>query len=561
MAEIITGTAGNNLMTFQGQMGQYDATLVNPYTGVSVSISEEKNIGTHSYDGGDGDDILFMSNTGDVLVAFGDEDITLASIERIIAGNGGDVISIASTTTSYGDIIIEGGEGGDIMWSNNGNDTLFGGGGGDMLDGGGGHDLMYGGDDRYGDSDDDTIYGGYGNDTLYGQKGNDILYGDIGASYYMLVKQFADAQIIPTLTESVNIVDLPIPGDPALGVADGNLSVNYDARATITFCEGFAGYNNTLGAYAIAKDGRMISTQIYWGNVKTAGIDTPHVVDLPTGADGGDFGFFIIADGFDVNHSYDGMDITADGMLSFIYHYGQEDARTATVYDAGTDIKLVYDDGAGAHVLGGYVYHTTERGDSAALNWDGMTHAVSGLLDEGNHDVLRIGFEDLPNLGDADFEDVLFDLSINPALINITGAGNDILIGGAGDDMMYGESGDDLIIMGDGLDEVWGGIGSDIFAFDIFDDAPDIIHDFETGNGGDVLNISDILADYDPMDDVIADFVRLSVTDDGNTAIEVAADGGGDFAVLTIVDGDMGGVDLQSLIDHGNLVADQSVIL
>jgi serralysin len=559
MAETITGTAGNNILMFQGQDGLYQATLTNPYSGVSVTIDENKNIGTHSYDGLGGTDSLFMTNTGDVLVTFGEDGITIKDVERIIAGNGGDVISIASASISYGNIIMDGGLGGDIVWSNNGNDTLNGGGGGDLLDGGGGNDVIYGGDDPYNNSDDDTLYGGFGNDTLYGKKGNDVIYGGNHSAYFIIAKQFADTQIIPALTSSVNISDLPVRGDPALGVADGNLSVNFDATATITFRDGFAGYKNTLGAYAIDADGHIINAQIYWGNVKTAGIDTPHIVDLPTGADGGDFGFFIIANGFGVNKGYSGYDITGDGVLNFVYHYGMTDERAATVYDSGADIKLVYDDGVMEKVLSGYIYHTTERGGDAHMNWDGMTHAVSGLLSDDNNDVLRIGFEDLPNLGDADFEDVLFDLNINPFVIDVSEPGNDILVGGGGDDMMYGEAGDDLIIMGDGADQAWGGSGSDIFAFDIFDNAPDIIHDFQAGSGGDVLNITDILSGYDPLDDMISDFVRFSATGDGDTAIEVVK--GGNFAVLAIIEGDMGGADLQTLIDQGNLVADQSVIL
>ena len=542
---------------FVGHLGQYDATLVNPYSGLSVTISGEKNIGTHSYDGGEGLDTLLLTNTGDVLVAFGADGIEIKNVERIAAGDGGDVISIAHATKTYGDIVIDGGMGDDVLWSNNGNDTINGGGGNDLIDGGGGNDLIHGGDDPYGDENDDTIYGGFGNDRIYGGRGNDVIYGGNNSYYIYLVKTFADTRALPTLQEGVNIVNLPEPADPALGVVNGNLSVNFDATATITFRDGFAGYNNTLGAYAIAGNGEIIDARIYWGNVKTAGIDTPHIVDLPTGASGGDFGFFIVANGFNENGSYGGLDITAEGNLSFIYHYGQADQRAATVYDHGADISLVYNDGVTVRILNGNVYYTTERDGSTMLNSDGFTHAVSGLAHEGSNDVLRIGFEDLPNLGDADFEDVLFDLNINPFIIDISEPGNDILIGGAGDDRMYGEAGDDLIIMGDGADQAWGGSGRDIFAFDIFDDAPDIIHDFQTGVAGDTLNITDILTNYDPLDSLISDFVRLTATS-GGTQVEVMK--GGDFELLVTLDG-VHGVDLSTLIANGNLVMDQSIIL
>lgn len=551
MAQTITGNNGNNTLLFVGQAGQYSATLVNPYSGLTITVNEEKNIGTHSYDGMGGIDTLFLTNTGDVLVAFGADGITINGIERIVAGAGGDVISIASASTSYGDIFIDGGLGYDILWSNNGNDSIYGLGGNDLIDGGGGNDLIDGGDD------DDTIYGGFGNDRLYGGAGNDTIYGGNNSYYAVLVKSFYDTRALPTLHEGVNIVDLPTPADPSLGVINGNLSVNFDATATITFRDGFAGYNNTLGAYAIAANGEIIDARIYWGNVKTAGIDTPHIVDLPTGENGGEFGFFIIANGFNENASYGGLDITGDGVLRFIYNYGMSDERAATVYDHGANISVVYDDGTHVRLLNGHVYHTTERDGSTMLNSDGFTHAVSGLADENNPYVLRIGFEDLPNLGDADFEDVLFDFNVNPFVIDISEPGNDILVGGAGDDMMYGEGGDDLIIMGDGFDQAWGGTGRDIFAFDIFDDAPDIIHDFSVGAGGDTLNITDILSGYDPLDDMISDFVRLT-SSGGNTMVEVMKDG--DFAHLVTLVG-VAGVDLDSLLVHGNLDVQNSIVL
>lgn len=562
MTDTVVGTANNDTLFFVGTLGQFNQTLVNPYSGYTITVDEEKYIGTSSYDGLGGTDTILMSSIGDVLIAFGEDGVVLKNVERIAAGNGGDIVSIASSSTDYGSIIIQGGLGSDIIWSNIGNDSLDGGGGSDLMDGGPGDDLLKGGDSpaNIPDSDDDELYGGWGNDRLYGQKGNDVLYGGNNSMYIIYQKQFADSQIIPQLKESVHITEVnpPEEPDPALGIVTGNLSVNFDATATITFRDGFAGYRNSLGAYAIADDGSIISTQIYWGNVKTAGIDTPHIVDLPTGVDGGNFGFFIIADGFGVNGGYAGLDITGDGVLKFIYHYGQADERTATVYDRGTDIKLIYDDGTTERALNGYVYHTTERDGNPALNWDNHTHAVSGLLHQGNNDVLRIGFEDLPNLGDADFEDVLFDLNINPYIIDVSDPGSDILVGGGGDDLLYGEGGNDLLIIGDGFDQAWGGSGRDIFAFDLFDNSPDIIHDFVTGANGDILNITDVLAGYDPLHDMIEDYVRL-VNSGGDTQVQLLKSGS--FQTLAIIDGGIGTTDVQHLIDSGNLVVDQSVIV
>src|SRR5690606_22785299 len=114
-------------------------------------------------------------------------------------------------------------------------------------------------------------------------------------------------------------------GLPALGVADGNLSVDYAATATITFRKGYAGYNNSLGSFAVAADGTIVSASMHWANVKTAGIDITHTIELPVGANGGDYGFFLIGDGNTANNGYAGLDVTGAGHIEFIYNYGKAD--------------------------------------------------------------------------------------------------------------------------------------------------------------------------------------------------------------------------------------------
>jgi Ca2+-binding RTX toxin-like protein len=67
---------------------------------------------------------------------------------------------------------FEGGPGDDIVFGERGNDTLLGGGGNDRLFGGPGDDLARGG------PGDDLLIGGFGADTLDGELGNDYVRGD-----------------------------------------------------------------------------------------------------------------------------------------------------------------------------------------------------------------------------------------------------------------------------------------------------------------------------------------------------------------------------------------------
>jgi Ca2+-binding RTX toxin-like protein len=549
-----TGTDNDDYMLFRGQLTQLTVTLINPYSDAVVDIDDEYKINSSAFHGGGGRDTLEFSDFGDALfIVNAQMQQMVTSFETFIAGNGGDVIVLAHETIVYNDVTIFGGEGDDILWSNVGNDVLVAAGGDDIVDAGPGNDEIYGEDGN------DSLNGGDGNDYINGGMGNDILFGGHRVAPVVHDKDFADTVIFPHLMEGVNIADLMPPGTSALGTGTGNLHVGYEAQATLTFREGFAGYNNTLGIYGIAADGTITAASILWENTKTAALDTAHVIDLPVGAEGGNFGFFIIADGDRVNSGYGGLDVSGEGHIRFIYDYGLASERAATIYDMNSRVKIVYDDGITERVLNGADYHTTERGGSTLINHDGAEHVVTGLVDIGQHDVLRIGFEDLPNRGDADYEDVFFDLNINEIIAEGDSEdGADILIGGAGDDILYAQDGNDILVVGEGMDDIYGGRGNDRFVFDVLDHLVDTIHDFETGAGKDILNITDILTGYDPLTDLIADFVQVEALN-GDTHVRINADGdhGGIYTAMAI----MTGVEttLADLIANGNIVANQHV--
>ena len=549
-------TNGTDFINFLGSIQQVTLTLVNPYSSKTVDIDDEFRVNVSSYDGMGGIDFMVMTNFGDFLSITDNVGVQVVqNIENFLAGDGGDVINLADSNITYGDVFITGGAGDDILWSNVGNDQIFGAQGNDIIDGAPGNDLLLGNDGN------DQIFGGEGDDRLEGGSGDDILFGGSDLGLMDLDKEFIDNITFPDLIEGTDIQNLIPPGTPALGINSDNLTVSYDASATLTFREGFAGYNNTLGIYNIAADGTISMASVLWANVKDAGVDVEHSVDLPVGVDGGQFGFFIIANGDRVNNEYTGLDITGDGVISFVYDLGGANERAANINDDGNMVSIVYDDGTTVQVLDGPHYHTTPRGDTPTINWDGETHAVSGLLDLANQDVLRIGFEDLPNLGDADFEDVLFDLDIDRIQVDASELGSDILIGGAGNDMLYGEAGDDILVVGEGFDQIFGGVGSDQIVFDVMDGLADKIFGLETGVGGDVINITDILQGYDPLTDVLSDFVQL-VQNGSDTELQVDVDGAGvaSFAVLAVIDGGTNDT-LADLIANGNLVADSSVVL
>lgn len=103
--------------------------------------------------------------------------------------------------------------------------------------------------------------------------------------------------------------------------------------------------------------------------------------------------------------------------------------------------------------------------------------------------------------------------------------GNDVLDGGQGSDRLYGGRGDDLLFFGEGADYLYGGSGRDVFkaiAADAIDGAT--IRDFDARE--DVLDISDILTGYDPIADVLSDFVNVEASRSRAT-VYVDRDGAG----------------------------------
>lgn len=103
------------------------------------------------------------------------------SAQVIVCGHDGDDWIYGSALSRS--MILEGGQGNDLIFGGSGADILRGGAGTDFLYGNAGADTLSGddGDDfLYGGLGDDTIFGGSGNDCLFGGEDDDDLYGEAG---------------------------------------------------------------------------------------------------------------------------------------------------------------------------------------------------------------------------------------------------------------------------------------------------------------------------------------------------------------------------------------------
>lgn len=320
----------------------------------------------------------------------------------------------------------------DVIYGTRHSDVVAGKSGDDLLTGFTGHD---------------ALWGGQGHDVIYGNSGNDFLYGSGG----------------PNL---VQVTTIPIVDD-------------YPVR--VIFEGETAGYRNSFGYYKIDPETKAIyDVDIIWANASLQGSggdliagQSDHVLDVEPGDE---LGFFIISNGF----SYNNFAELGEGNYAFV----DADGSPATL--ASQNPSLVFQEADGGETTINYhQYHTAAFDETVGLNPDGLLHTTGVLkTDKGE---ITLGFEDLYNGGDLDFDDSVFTVDLGPTNATFLNAhyrqeqgldGNtntdgdggaekvvmddDTLWGGTGNDELWGHKGDDYLNGGNGNDELHGGSGEDI---------------------------------------------------------------------------------------------------
>ncbi len=259
-------------------------------------------------------------------------------------------------------------------------DTLSGGNGPEVLSGRDGHDVIYA------NSGSDEGWGGKGDDYLTGNNGKDILYGDGGPKY-------ADLK---------------------------DLVITEDYPVTVTFQWEGAGYRNTFGWYKIdTNTGQIYNTEIIWENASRTGSGgdlIPGVTQEALDVQAGDkIGFFIISNGYSQNSSFFNSTESEQGH----YEFRNADGSAASVTDINPSLYHIAPDGT-ATLIQTHDYHTAAYDSTLPLNSDGILHTV-GQLDADNG-TLELGFEDLFNGGDLDFDDTVFSVDLGQANVEVLSA-------------------------------------------------------------------------------------------------------------------------------------------
>lgn len=387
--------------------------------------------------------------------------------------------------STEGDVII-GGAGDDELSGLAGDDYIDGGNGADIINSGEGEDLIYA-------DASDTVDGGDDFDIV------SFAYSTSAVQVNLATGAVTDSSsnsgsIVNTESIIGSDFDDSITGDALdnilVGGDGGDILYGGDGIDTVDYSDAANGVTLSLHAKSSSDDG--------YGN-----IDTYHSIENVIGSD-----FADTISGSNVVNEIWGM-----GGDDFIYGYSDNDTlwggsgNDELRGNDGNDI-LYGEDGADAFYGG--------NGNDTIYAGDGNDVTVWG---QSGDDIMYGGEGDDYMRGGDD---------------------NDILYGDNGLDILQGESGDDTLYGGAGSDSLIGGSGADIFALEYayISDIESIV-DFSLSDN-DAIDISDLLFSYDPLNDIITDFVQI--TDNGTDSIlAIDLNGGADsfssVATLTNVTG------------------------
>ncbi len=132
-----------------------------------------------------------------------------------------------------------------------------------------------------------------------------------------------------------------------------------------------------------------------------------------------------------------------------------------------------------------------------------------------------------------------------------TGAANG-LSGTAGDDTLMGLGGNDTLTGGAGADLLIGGPGADRLVWSAGHSGTDIVQGFSLAEA-DVLDVAGLITGFSPGVTPVSDFVRLTEAA-GNTTVEIATTGGGNFNMSIAVLQGVTGLNADLMRTNGNLI-------
>jgi len=348
------------------------------------------------------------------------------------------------------------------------------------------------GDVLVGTDADELLIGGLGNDQLTGGAGDDVYLFALGDGEDTIINAAAGAETdLDTLELGVGL----LADDVVLALNGRDLEITFISstsdKVTLT---GFAGIE-TLDRILFS-DGAQWSSAEIWSRLRP-GLEND---DTLTGTNGWDVLYG--GPGADTLESREGQDVliggTGDDVMrggwhpdTYVYSLGDghdtiEEYASSTYGERETGNRLEL--GAGVSREGVILLRDVNDWQDVTLSFADQEGSI--LLDEqfggSKYGVETIAFAD----------GTTWDMTTLAALAGsegddaITGTDDaDRLTGFSGNDTIDGGAGGDLVDGGAGADILTGGLDSDTFIFEDGDGA-DSINDFETGAGGDAMDVT-----------------------------------------------------------------------
>jgi RTX calcium-binding nonapeptide repeat (4 copies) len=442
-----------------------------------------------------GGDTLTALATSDVLYAYGGDETLVAGVNSSLhngTGNDTDVFSVG-TSPSGGDIIYANANGG----SNN--VVLFHGITADQV-------TMY--DDSYGhltihttdsSSDKITIYGGsYSSTTGFTEANMSCMTLDDSTNIAL-----TGGLDLTATSNSQSLYGTVGGGDTLTALGTNDILYAYGGPETLVAGVGSTLHNGTGSATDVFSAGTTTGSgdKIYTNANGTA------VIDL---------------------HGIDPGAVTISDNTSgqFIIQFSASDK--ITVYGGS------YSSTTGDHI-----------GNISQINFDDST--VWNLSGSSLDLTATANRQYLYGTG---YGDTMTALGSNDYLYGI--AGNNTMYGDSYTTYFYGGSGNDLMIGGSGTNYMHAGTGTDTFKIE---DAgsTNTVYSFSTAHS-DVINVSDVISGYDPVNDSLGDWVQAT-TSGSNTLISVDPTGTGTFShTLVTISGVTGLGDAATMVANGELV-------
>lgn len=353
--------------------------------------------------------------------------LTLSSTST---GDSGSGVLVSIPGTNENDEIV-GDDGNNFLEGLDGNDILSAGNGVDLIEGGAGDDSLQGGNGQ------DTIDGGIGADTIEGGADADILTGSLGPDTFLgtlaelngdVISDFAEDDRLTVVDANFTIDDITI----TLGSAILDIDINGDGTSdsTITL-EGDFSETDFATESELTDDGRVNTIiNIAEETIEDSGV----ILDLRDVTDGE-----VVSAGFDIerdalfDNTVDFYQVNADGSVNDPTTGNaiapEDPGYTAAALASRLGLDISGDNAVtvdlSGELTGGRMYApliVVNDGFAAledsninndptiyfayeAANSDGFAHI---RRDSSN----QFSFEDLPNGGDLDFNDLIINIDI-----------------------------------------------------------------------------------------------------------------------------------------------------